>query len=173
MKKILFFLVLLLNTHVVSATTFVGDNVKSLISAFRHCPKADYTHVSKPLMFLAKAILKKADCKDDEDLSILKMINSVKVVDLEECSDKVKTNFYERAKSLKTKGYKEIVRSNTDGELSIVMVKSKNDIIREIVVIDAEKNDGSIVKIKGKVPLKALQSVIENQTKKYKHKRSR
>mgnify|MGYP005941605141 CR=1 FL=1 len=74
---------------------------------------------------------------------------------------------------LVTKGYKEIVRSNSDGELSIVMVKSKNDIIREIVVIDAEKNDGSIVKIKGKVPLKALQSVIENQTKKYKHKRSR
>ena len=84
-----------------------------------------------------------------KDIPGLKGTDSVQVLDLSSCSSNIKDDFAKKVKTLKDEGYETLVRSNENGENVRVLVKIKNEEIRELVVISTG-NDSSLVKIKGK-----------------------
>ena len=161
MRKLLFIFVLVLSTSTVSASQRVGEDVHSLMATFKNAKHAEYNHVGKLLFAFAKTFIKDAQ-------AMLKCIKSVKTLDLYLCSDDVKRNFWTRAKRINDRSYHELVRQNKKDGFSSVQIKMKHGVVRELVVIDAEGSDCSLVLVKGKIPLSKLSEVINSQSKKKK-----
>ena len=78
MKKVMIIAVLAFMTMTVQAQM----SVDRLMRKYKHSPKAEYVHVPKMMMTLARAI-KTAD--SDDYTKYIKHINSIKVLDMEDC----------------------------------------------------------------------------------------
>ena len=90
-----------------------------------------------------------------------KGVSGVEVYSFNECSDNVKERYNEAIKNLKDNNYENLVTVNKENERVKVLVKVKNDVINEIVVM-AGGNDLALVRIKGKIKPEDIKSVIEN-----------
>jgi len=120
-----------------------GQNIDKLFAEFSDAPNVENVKLNKFLMTLIKPFA------NGEDMAGLKGTDSLQVLDLSECSSDIKKEFAEKVKSLIDEGYETLVRSNDNGENVRVMVKVKNEEIRELVVVSTG-NDASLVRIKGK-----------------------
>ena len=80
-------------------------SVDGLMKKYKNSPKAEYVHVPKAMITLAKAI-KTGDA--DDYTKYLKHIDSIKVLDMEDCSNAVKQQFLKDANQLKTAGYEAV-----------------------------------------------------------------
>ena len=90
-----------------------------------------------------------------------KGVNEVDVYSFDECDNDVKDRFNDAIKNLKDKDYDTLVSTTEDGERTKVLVKIKNDVISEIVVL-AGGSDPAFVRIKGKIKPDDVNSVVKN-----------
>lgn len=127
-----------------------SQNVDKLFSEFSHSPHAETVNLSKFLTSLIKPFSKE-----------LKGIDSINVLDMSECPTEVKDNFSKKVKKLKDDKYETLVRSNEDGENTQVLVKIKDEAIRELVVITTG-SDCCLVRIKGKFKQSDVASLVND-----------
>ena len=115
------------------------------------------------LFTLAKVAVKG---EDSSGYDALNYISSIKVLDLSNCSDNVKNKFWTRAKRINDNRYQELVRQSTKDGFTDILVRMKGSVVRELIIVSAGSNDGTLVMIKGKIPLDKLSDVIDSQHKK-------
>lgn len=155
MKKY-FFIVMLLSAQMLCAV-----NVNSIINEFKDAKKAEYVSVPWILMKMGHMFMDKDDKND-----IAGRINSVRVLDLEECSERVKTRFTKRIASLNGHGYETLVRAkDQDGSVQI-LVKEKKDIIKELLIVCGGKDDCALIQLKGNIRQEDIDKLIEQETEK-------
>ena len=90
-----------------------------------------------------------------------KGVNEVDVYSFDECENDVKDRFNDAIKNLKDKDYDTLVSTSEDGERTKVLVKIKNDVISEIVVL-AGGSDPAFIRIKGKIKPEDVNSVVKS-----------
>lgn len=61
--------------------------------------------------------------------------------------------------------YEPLVTSRDDGETVKIMMKTKGDVIREVVIICSDSNDCALVWLNCKVKKDEIQSLVDMQTK--------
>ncbi len=155
MKKY-FFIVMLLSAQMLCAV-----NVNSIINEFKDAKKAEYVSVPWILMKMGHMFMDKDDKND-----IAGRINSVRVLDLEECSERVKARFTKRIASLNGHGYETLVRAkDQDGSVQI-LVKEKKDIIKELLIVCGGKDDCALIQLKGNIRQEDIDKLIEQETEK-------
>jgi hypothetical protein len=87
-------------------------------------------------------------------------VTGVEVFSFDESEKRVKDDFNATIKKLKDSAYETLVSSNTDGELTKVLIKIKDDFIQEIVVI-AGGSSPALVRIKGKIKPDDVNKIVE------------
>ena len=87
-------------------------------------------------------------------------VTGVKVYSFGECSQEVKDRLNEAIRSLKDNTYETLVSTSQDGERTKVLVKIKEDRIRELVVITGG-SDPALVQIKGNIKPEDIESLIK------------
>ena len=136
-----------------SAPMLCAVNVNSIINEFKDADRAEY--VSVPWIM---------DEEDKDDISA--RINSVRVLDLEECSERVKARFTKRVASLNGHGYETMVRAkDQDGSVQI-LVKEKKDIIKELLIICGGKDDCALILLKGNIRQEDIDKLVQQETDK-------
>ena len=158
MKKIFFILLLTAFTMSMNAQL----TVDKLMDKYKGMPHAEYVNVPKMMMNLAKTV---GGPDIQEANEYMKCIHSVKVLDMEDCSPSVKKQFADDVKQLKLDGYEEMVRVSEDGEQTLILTKGDEKIIREMLIVDASKEDATIVMLKGKMKQSDMEKIIKDQTK--------
>ena len=88
-------------------------------------------------------------------------IESIVILNLEECSPELLKKFDSTVRGLKIgKGYSTLVRENDEEEYTHILTKSDGGKVTELIVLEREKNEGTIVWIKGKgVSLDSLKAL--------------
>jgi len=129
--------------------TMQQNTVDALFSNFSKEKKVTHVKIGGFIMSLAKAF---TDTKG---------VTGVEVFAFDECDLPVKEKLNNAIKNLKDSSYETIVSTTQDGERTKVLVKIKDDYIKEIVVI-AGGNDPALVRIKGKIKPEDIQDVVEN-----------
>lgn len=92
-----------------------------------------------------------------KDLSIMKKINSLHLIDLSSCSEETKSLFTERIDKLKDDSYELLLKVKDDEDDIVILSKTKKNKIRELIIID--KNEPMILRLKGKFDLNDLNAV--------------
>ena len=106
--------------------------------------------------------------KNDEDkdaIRIIKHIDSVRVLDLEECSADVKAEFYNETKNFNAKGYDELISTIEDGDKTLILTKGKGDTITELLILETGKDDCELVQIKGKITQSEIEQIVKEHQK--------
>ena len=138
-------------------------SVDRLMRKYKHSPKAEYVHVPKLMMSLAKTI-KTAD--DDDYTKYIKHINSIKVLDMEDCSNAVKQQFFKDVARLKTTGYEELMTAKEADEQTVIMVKRSKTRIKELVIVDSGDDNAALIQIMGNIKDSEIQKILAEEKKK-------
>lgn len=77
-------------------------------------------------------------------------VEGIEVFTLNECSSDIIENFNNAARNLKDSEYETLINANEDDSRTKVLVKIKDEMIREMVVISSGR-DNVLVRIKGKI----------------------
>lgn len=159
MKKVMMIAALAFMTMTVQAQM----SVDHLMRKYKHSPKAEYVHVPKLMMSLAKAI-KTGDA--DDYTKYLKHIDSIKVLDMEDCSNAVKQQFFKDVTQLKTAGYEELMTVKEADEQTVILVKRNKTGIKELVIVDSGDDDAALIQIMGHIKDSEIQKIIAEEKKK-------
>lgn len=159
MKKVMMMAVLAFMAMSVQAQM----SVNGLMKKYKNSPKAEYVHVPKVMITLAKAI-KTGDA--DDYTKYLKHIDSIKVLDMEDCSKAVKQQFFKDVARLKTVGYEELMTAKEADEQTVIMVKRSKTRIKELVIVDSGDDDATLIQILGNIKNSEIQKIIAEEKKK-------
>ena len=159
MKKVMMMAVLAFMAMSVQAQM----SVDGLMKKYKNSPKAEYVHVPKAMITLAKAI-KTGDA--DDYTKYLKHIDSIKVLDMEDCSNAVKQKFFKDVVRLKTVGYEELMTAKEAKEQTVIMVKRSKTGIKELVIVDSGDDDAALIQILGNIKNSEIQKIVAKKKKK-------
>ncbi len=159
MKKVMMIAALAFMTMTVQAQM----SVDRLMRKYKHSPKAEYVHVPKMMMTLAKAI-KTGDA--DDYTKYLKHIDSIKVLDMEDCSNAVKQQFFKDVTQLKTAGYEELMTVKEADEQTVILAKRNKTGIKELVIVDSDNDDAALIQILGNIKNSEIQKIVADKKKK-------
>ena len=159
MKKVMMMAVLALMAMSVQAQM----SVDGLMKKYKKLPKAEYVHVPKAMITLAKAI-KTGDA--DDYTKYLKNIDSIKILDMEDCSNAVKQQFLKDANQLKTAGYEVLMTAKEAKEQTVILTKRNKTGIKELVIVDSGDDDAALTQILGNIKNSEIQKIIAEEKKK-------
>ena len=98
---------------------------------------------------------KDSDDKEETDkmLEILKQIDSLNVLDIEETSDDVKKEFIDMAGKLEMKDYEQVANINDDDEQVLIYGKkiNKKETFSEVVIMVLDPKEPTLIQIKGNI----------------------
>ncbi|WP_456103957.1 DUF4252 domain-containing protein [Prevotella sp.] len=139
-----------------------AQSVEALFRQYKSEKNVEYIHIPRFIMSMAK-MLTKAEL---EEAKALKAISSIRVLSLEECSPIVRQNFQKTLQTFQPSGYTPIIFSKEADETNYIYVKEKKGYIRELLILSADKQDGAIVHIKGRISPDEVNTVVKQNTKK-------
>ncbi len=141
MKKTIFTIMLM----TVWVANLAAQSVEDLFKEFKDKANAEYIEIPKAMMSMASTFAKK-----DEGSDIIKRVSHLSILNIEN-DPQLCRDFSKRALSLSRNGYETMVNSNEDNEKTLILVKTKNENITEMVVLNIEPNECSLIQIKGKL----------------------
>ena len=149
MKKLLALLVLVFTCQVAFCQTY--DEV---INNFKEKEGVEFTEIPKMLLSMA---LSEAD---SQTKTVMKNIDCMKILELNECSEAVKKDFLVQAGKMETK-YNKLIESNEDGETNIIYVDGDEDSAKAIIVVSADAEECQMMVMEGKLSLTALEKIMD------------
>lgn len=141
MKKI----ILMLTLMFVAATNLSAQTADDIFNAFKDKPNVEYVNLPKAMMSLAAGAM-----EGKESSELIKKVDSMRVLNIENDSKLVK-QFEEKVKKLSKKGYEQMVNSNEEGEKAQILVKTKDEAITEMLVINIDGDECAMVQICGNI----------------------
>ena len=149
MKKLLALLVLVFTCQVAFCQTY--DEV---INNFKEKEGVEFTEIPKMLLSMA---LSEAD---SQTKTVMKNIDCMKILELNECSEAVKKDFLVQAGKMETK-YNKLIESNEDGETNIIYVDGDEDSAKAIIVVSADAEECQMMVMEGKLSLTSLEKIMD------------
>lgn len=162
MKKYLLTMAILLT---VCQLTF-AQNISSIINEFKNEKNAECIHISPFMMSIGKLFM-----GNEEGTDIVRKVKSMRILDLEDCSVSVKERFAKRVAKLNKKGYETLMQVNDDGEKVRILTKTKNDMIREMLIFCIEDKDCSLIQMSCKIKKEDIAQLVNEQISRKKHER--
>lgn len=138
-----------------------AGNVNSIINEFKDADKAEYVSVPWVLMKLGHIFMDKDDKND-----IAARLSSVRVLDLEECSSRIKAKFTKRIATLNRHGYETLVRAKDDDGSVKILAKGKKDIIKELLIVCGGNEDCALILLKGNIRQEDIDKLVQQETEK-------
>lgn len=154
--------ILILFAFSISVLGSSAQSVEALFRQYKSEKNVEYIHIPRFIMSMAK-MLTKAEL---EEAKALKAISSIRVLNLEECSPIVRQNFQKTLQTFHPSGYTPIIFSKEADETNYIYVKEKKGYIRELLILSADKQDGTIVHIKGRIKPDEVNTVVKQNAKK-------
>lgn len=123
-----------------------GQTVDKIMKNFSGAKNAESVNIGKT----GWNFIKMATIGSDKS-GFTKKISSVQVIDLSECAQDVKNKFAREVDDLNDDKYEVLLKAKDDEDEVLILSKMEKSKIRELIII--EKNDPTIVRLKGKFDL--------------------
>lgn len=155
MKKYLIAIALM----IIYQTTF-AQSTKDIFEEFGKEWNAESVTISPFLMSLGRLFM------DSDTPEITKSIRSMKVLDLEDCSDKVKERFNRKINNLQSEGYETMIQTIDNGEKVRILTRLEKDVIRELLIVCTGNDDCALIQLNGKIKKENIAQLVNEETKK-------
>ena len=155
MKKIIVTMVLILGVQMGQAQT-----VNGLFREFRHKQNAEYMNVPKILMNVVKWAQQRT-LEPEEINPIVEKINSVQILDLTKCKEKVQERFAAKAKSLKMNGYEALMAMNDNETHVKLWAKIEGEKASDIVMVATGNGSYVLCRFEGELSMDDIKKLTD------------
>ena len=155
MKKIIATLAL----FIACQATF-AQNIDTLFSQFKDKEGADYMNIPTLMLKFMRTFTKS---NNDKSYRFIKGIKSVKVLDMEDCTQEVKAEFLQEAKKLKLSGYETLLQTKEDGEEVQLIAKMDEENINDLIILITGKDDCGLTLMKGKIKKEDINVMMNDE----------
>ncbi|MDR1402666.1 MAG: DUF4252 domain-containing protein [Tannerellaceae bacterium] len=90
-------------------------------------------------------------------------VDKIDILNIGNCDNDTKERFSEAIKNLKDPLFETMIQSNENGERVKVMIRIKDEIIHELVVLTSG-NDPTMIRIKGKIKKSDVEKLMNKQS---------
>lgn len=149
MKKLFALLVLVFTCQMAFCQTYTD-----VINNFKDKQGAEFTEIPKMLLSMA---LSEAD---SQTKAVMKNIESMKVLELTECSEAIKKDFLAQAAKMEPK-YNKLIESDEDDETNIIFIDGDEDNAKAIIVVSADEKECQMLVMEGKISLESLEKIMD------------
>ena len=143
MKKIIATLAL-----IIACQGIFAQNIDTLFSQFKDKEGADYMNIPTLMLKFMRTFTKS---NNDKSYRFIKGIKSVKVLDMEDCTQEVKAEFLQEVQKLNLNGYETLVQTKEDGEEVQLIAKMDEENINDLIILITGKDECGLTLMKGKI----------------------
>ena len=143
MKKIIATLAL-----IIACQATFAQNIDTLFSQFKDKEGADYMNIPTLMLKFMRTFTKS---NNDKSYRFIKGIKSVKVLDMEDCTQEVKAEFLQEVQNLNLNGYETLLQTKEDGEEVQLIAKMDEENINDLIILITGKDDCGLTLLKGEI----------------------
>ena len=155
MKKIIATLAL-----IIACQATFAQNIDTLFSQFKDKEGADYMNIPTLMLKFMRTFTKS---NNDKSYRFIKGVKSVKVLDMEDCTQEVKAEFLQEAKKLKLSGYETLLKTKEDGEEVQLIAKMDEENINDLIILITGKDDCGLTLMKGKIKKEDINVMMNDE----------
>lgn len=155
MRKYLIAIILMITYQ----TTF-AQSTKDIFDEFGKEWNAESVSISPFMMSIGKLFM------DNDTPEITRSVRSMKILDLEDCSDKVKERFNRKVNNLQLEGYETMIQTIDNGEKVRILVRIEKEVIRELLIVCTGSDDCALILLNGKIKKEDINELVNEETKK-------
>ena len=155
MKKIIATLAL-----IIACQATFAQNIDTLFSQFKDKEGADYMNIPTLMLKFMRTFTKS---NNDKSYRFIKGVKSVKVLDMEDCTQEVKAEFLQEAKKLKLSGYETLLQTKEDGEEVQLIAKMDEENINDLIILITGKDDCGLTLMKGKIKKEDINVMMNDE----------
>ena len=144
----------------IACQSTIAQNTQDLFDEFGKEYNAETVSISPFLMSIGRLFM------DNDTPTIAKRIKSMKVLDLEDCTDSVKARFAERANKLQLERYEPMLQVNEDGEKVHIFARPNKKGIKELLFICTGNENCTLIQMKGNIRKEDIAELVNEQTSK-------
>ena len=155
MKKIIATLALIIVCQGIFA-----QNIDTLFSQFKDKEGADYMNIPTLMLKFMRTFTKS---NNDKSYRFIKGIKSVKVLDMEDCTQEVKAEFLQEVQKLNLNGYETLLQTKEDGEEVQLIAKMDEENINDLIILITGKDDCGLTLMKGKIKKEDINVMMNDE----------
>ena len=155
MKKIIATLAL-----IIACQATFAQNIDTLFSQFKDKEGADYMNIPTLMLKFMRTFTKS---NNDKSYRFIKGVKSVKVLDMEDCTQEVKAEFLQEAKKLKLSGYETLLQTKEDGEEVQLIAKMDEENINDLIILITGKDECGLTLMKGKIKKEDINVMMNDE----------
>ena len=152
MKKIIATLAL-----IIACQATFAQNIDTLFSQFKDKEGADYMNIPTLMLKFMRTFTKS---NNDKSYRFIKGVKSIKVLDMEDCTQEVKAEFLQEAKKLKLSGYETLLQTKEDGEEVQLIAKMDEENINDLIILITGKDECGLTLMKGKIKKEDIEVIM-------------
>ena len=155
MKKIIATLAL-----IIACQATFAQNIDTLFSQFKDKEGADYMNIPTLMLKFMRTFTKS---NNDKSYHFIKGIKSVKVLDMEDCTQEVKAEFLQEVQKLHLNGYETLLQTKEDGEEVQLIAKMDEENINDLIILITGKDDCGLTLMKGKIKKEDINVMMNDE----------
>ena len=155
MKKIIATLAL-----IIACQATFAQNIDTLFSQFKNKEGADYMNIPTLMLKFMRTFTKS---NNDKSYRFIKGIKSVKVLDMEDCTQEVKAEFLQEVQKLHLNGYETLLQTKEDGEEVQLIAKMDEENINDLIILITGKDDCGLTLMKGKIKKEDINVMMNDE----------
>ena len=155
MKKIIATLAL-----IIACQGIFAQNIDTLFSQFKDKEEADYMNIPTLMLKFMRTFTKS---NNDKSYRFIKGIKSVKVLDMEDCTQEVKAEFLQEVQKLNLNGYETLLQTKEDGEEVQLIAKMDEENINDLIILITGKDDCGLTLMKGKIKKEDINVMMNDE----------
>ena len=102
------------------------------------------------------------DKDDRQALNLVSKINSIRILDLDDCSREVKQRFLTDVQQLGKGGYETLMRVNADGENVKLLLQRDGTDITELLIVNTSDDEAELIQLKGRIKESEIGRIMES-----------
>ena len=155
MKKIIATLAL-----IIACQATFAQNIDTLFSQFKDKEGADYMNIPTLMLKFMRTFTKS---NNDKSYRFIKGVKSVKVLDMEDCTQEVKAEFLQEVQKLNLNGYETLVQTKEDGKEVQLIAKMDEENINDLIILITGKDECGLTLMKGKIKKEDINVMMNDE----------
>ena len=135
-----------------------AQSMDDVFNRFKKKEGAEYVSIPPFMLKLGRLFMGKSG----KDYRFMKGVNSITILDMEECSSSTRKEFQHEANQLELKGYETLLQAKEKGETVKLIAKMDEDTIHELIFVITGKEECVLTKMKGKIKKEDINAMIND-----------
>ena len=143
---------------IIACQGLFAQSIDDIFNQFKDKDGAEYVNIPPIVLKLGRLFMD----KDGTDYRLMKGINSVRVLDMEDSSSANKKELQQKVNELEQYGYETLIQTKEKGNVVKMFAKMNKDAINELIIYFNDNGECGLTQLKGKIKKEDINVMIND-----------